>query len=81
VLKNKHQAVSQGVRRFGKRSPPEVDEHLQKPHNAGSRPQARFFNTLLSQDQDQRQTHRAERHGQDDPHPQRARKRYSGIFF
>jgi hypothetical protein len=38
VLKNKHQAVSQGVRRFGKRSPPEADEHLQKPHNAGSRP-------------------------------------------
>jgi len=36
VLKNKHQAVSQGVRRFGKRSPPEADEHLQKPHNAGS---------------------------------------------
>jgi hypothetical protein len=47
VLKNKHQAVSQGVRRFGKRSPPEADEHLQKPHNAGSRPQAQFFNTLL----------------------------------
>jgi hypothetical protein len=23
-------------------------EHLQKPHNAGSRPQARFFNTLLN---------------------------------
>jgi hypothetical protein len=22
-------------------------EHLQKPHNAGSRPGARFFNTLL----------------------------------
>jgi len=47
-LKNKHQAVSQGVRRFGKRSPPGADEHLQKPHNAGSRPQARFFSTLLS---------------------------------
>jgi len=47
VLKNKHQAVSPGARRFGKRSPPEADEHLQKPHNAGSRPQARFFNTLL----------------------------------
>jgi hypothetical protein len=29
VLKNNHQAVSQGVRRIGKRSPPEVDEHLQ----------------------------------------------------
>jgi hypothetical protein len=24
-------------------------EHLQKPHTAGSRPQVRFFNTLLSQ--------------------------------
>jgi hypothetical protein len=47
VLKDKHQAVSQGVRRFEKRSPPEADEHLQKPHNAGSRPQARFFSTLL----------------------------------
>ena len=47
VFKNKHQAVSQGVRRFGKRSPPEADEHLQKPHNAGSRPQAQFLNTLL----------------------------------
>jgi hypothetical protein len=47
LLKNKHPAVSQGVRRFGKRSPPAADEHLQKPHNAGSRPQARFFNTLL----------------------------------
>jgi hypothetical protein len=46
VFKNKHQAVSQGVRRFGKRSPPAADEHLQKPHNAGSRPQAQFFNTL-----------------------------------
>jgi hypothetical protein len=33
---------------FGKRSPPEADEHLQKPHNAGSRPEAQFFNTLLS---------------------------------
>jgi hypothetical protein len=47
VLQNKHQAVSQGVRRFGKRSPPEADEHLQKPHNDGSRPQAQFFNTLV----------------------------------
>jgi hypothetical protein len=47
VFKNKHQAVSQGVRRFGKRSPPAADEHLQKPHNAGSRPQAQFFNTLI----------------------------------
>ncbi len=28
VLKNKHQAVSQGVRRFGKRSPPTADEPL-----------------------------------------------------
>ena len=24
-----------------------IGEHLQKPHNAGSRPQAPFFNTLL----------------------------------
>jgi len=24
-----------------------ICEHLQKPHNAGSRPQAQFFNTLL----------------------------------
>jgi hypothetical protein len=47
VLKNQHQAVSQGVRRFVKRSPPEADEHLQKPHNAGSRREAQFFNTLL----------------------------------
>jgi hypothetical protein len=29
VFKNKHQVVSQGVRRFGKRSPPAADEHLQ----------------------------------------------------
>jgi hypothetical protein len=47
ALKNKHQAVSQGVRRFGKHSPSAADEHLQKPHNAGSRPYSRFFNTLL----------------------------------
>jgi hypothetical protein len=26
-----------------------ICEHLQEPHNAGSRPQARFFNTLLIQ--------------------------------
>jgi hypothetical protein len=45
VLKNKHQAVSQGVRRFGKRSIFIICEHLQKPHNAGSRREARFFNT------------------------------------
>jgi hypothetical protein len=48
VLKNKHQTVSQGVRRFGKCSVFIICEHLQKPHNAGSRFQARFFNTLLS---------------------------------
>jgi hypothetical protein len=47
VLKNKHQAVSQGVRRFGKRSIFILGEHLQKPHNAGSRREARFFNILL----------------------------------
>jgi hypothetical protein len=49
VLKNKHQAVSRGVRRFGKHSPPAADEHLQKPHNAGSRPEARFFNSLVKE--------------------------------
>jgi hypothetical protein len=48
VLQNKHQAVSQGVRRFGKRSILLICEHLQKPHNAGSRREARFFNTLLN---------------------------------
>jgi hypothetical protein len=48
VFKNKHQTVSQGVRRFGKRSIFIICEHLQKPHNAGSRPEARFFNTLLN---------------------------------
>jgi len=47
VLKNTHQAVSQGVRRFGKRSICIICEHLQKPHNAGSRREALFFNTLL----------------------------------
>jgi hypothetical protein len=46
VFKNKHQTVSPGVRRFGKRSIFIICEHLQKPHNAGSRPQAQFFNTL-----------------------------------
>jgi hypothetical protein len=25
-----------------------ISEHYQKPHNAGSRPQARFFNTLCA---------------------------------
>jgi hypothetical protein len=48
VLKNKYQVVSQGTRRFGKRSPPEADEHLQKPRNAGSRPETQFFNTLVA---------------------------------
>jgi hypothetical protein len=48
VFKNKHRAVSQGARRFGKRSPPEADEHLQKPRNAGSWPEAPFFNTLFN---------------------------------
>jgi hypothetical protein len=48
LLKNKHQAVSQGVWRFGKRSIFIICEHLQKPHNAGSRFQARFFNTLIN---------------------------------
>jgi hypothetical protein len=49
VLKNKHQAVSQGVRRFAKRSLLLICEHLQKPHNAGSRPQAQFFSTLATE--------------------------------
>jgi hypothetical protein len=47
VFKNKRQAVSQGVRRFGKHSPPAADEHLQNPHNAASRREAQFFNTLF----------------------------------
>jgi hypothetical protein len=47
VLKNKHQAVSQGVRRFGKRSIFVDRGAFTKAHNAGSRPQARFFTTLL----------------------------------
>jgi hypothetical protein len=46
VLKNKYQAVSQGLRRFGTRSLFEIGEHLQKPHNAGSRPETPFSNTL-----------------------------------
>jgi hypothetical protein len=48
VLKNKHPAVSQGVRRFGKRSL-WICEHLQLPHNAGSRREAPFFNTRIEQ--------------------------------
>ena len=43
------QAVSQGVRRFGKRRPPAADAHLQKPHNAGPRREARFFNPQLGE--------------------------------
>jgi len=46
VFKNKHQAVSQGVRRVGKRSIFIICEHLQKPGNAGSRLEAQFFNSL-----------------------------------
>jgi hypothetical protein len=38
IAQFRYQAVSQGVRRFGKRSPPEADEYLQKPHNTGSQP-------------------------------------------
>jgi hypothetical protein len=26
-----------------------ICEHLQKPHNAGSRPEARFFNSLVKE--------------------------------
>jgi hypothetical protein len=29
-----------------------ICEHLQKPHNAGSRPEARFFNTLPKEARD-----------------------------
>jgi hypothetical protein len=43
VVKNKHQAVSQGPWQFEKRSPPEADEHLQAPRSAGSRPEAPFL--------------------------------------
>jgi hypothetical protein len=46
LFKNKHQAVSQGARRFGKRSIVILCEHLQKPCNAGSRREALFFNSL-----------------------------------
>jgi hypothetical protein len=38
VFKTKHQAVSQGVRRFESAVRFAADEHLQKPPNAGSRP-------------------------------------------
>jgi hypothetical protein len=31
---------------LGKRSPPAADVHLQEPRNAGSRPEAPFFNSL-----------------------------------
>jgi hypothetical protein len=48
-VENKHQAVSQGVWCFGKRSIFIICEQLQKPHNVGLRREARFFNTLLSQ--------------------------------
>jgi hypothetical protein len=72
VLKNKHQAASQGRYKLEARglrleaqnkfrpSPtgfqlqassfqPIPCEHLQKPHNVGSRPQAQFFNILLKE--------------------------------
>ncbi|RPJ72655.1 MAG: hypothetical protein EHM15_08745, partial [Desulfobacteraceae bacterium] len=48
LLKNKRLAVSQGVRRFGKRSIFKICEHLQEPHNGGSQPEAPFFSDLLS---------------------------------
>jgi hypothetical protein len=47
LLKNKHQAVSQGTRRFGKPSIFTICEHLQKPCNAGPRLEALFFNNLF----------------------------------
>jgi hypothetical protein len=43
LFKNKHQAVSQGARRFEKRSISIICEHLQKLCNAGSRPEALFL--------------------------------------
>jgi hypothetical protein len=50
LLKNKHQAVSQGARRFGKRSIFRICEHLQKPCNVGSRPEVKFFNSRIEPD-------------------------------
>jgi hypothetical protein len=45
ALNNKHQAVSQGGRRFGMRRIFMLCKHFQKPHNAGSRRKALFFDT------------------------------------
>jgi len=47
VLKNKHQTVSHGARRFGTRSPPAADEQFQSQHTAGSWSDVPFFNILL----------------------------------
>src|SRR5512139_544909 len=47
VLKSKYRVVSPGARRFGKRSIFIICEHLQKPRNAGSRPETPFFTILL----------------------------------
>jgi len=46
-LKNKHQAVSQGGGVLESAAYSAIGEHLQKLHNAGSRREAQFFNTLL----------------------------------
>jgi len=40
VFQSKHQAVSQGARRFGKRSISPICEHFRNPCNAGSRSEA-----------------------------------------
>jgi hypothetical protein len=47
VLKNKQRAARVGVRRFGKRRLCGLCEHIQKPHNAGSRREAPFFDGPL----------------------------------
>jgi hypothetical protein len=49
VSRNKHQAVSQACGVLESAADSAICEHLQEPHNAGSQPQARFFNTLLIQ--------------------------------
>ena len=47
VLKNKHPAVSRGVRRFGKRSPPTASGVYKTPHASANGRGCLFFNTLL----------------------------------
>jgi hypothetical protein len=43
VLKNKHQAVSKACGVLESAAYAAIGEHLQKPHNAGSRREAQFF--------------------------------------